>query len=122
TASAIVGDVIDIGRGGVRPTFGVPASDLSSAAQRPEDSLASAYYLRLTVIDKPGVLAQVTKVLGDAAVSIDQMRQIGRQPDAATVLVVTHEAAHGQVRDAVDQISRLDVSLAEPIALTIERA
>ncbi|MEO1504243.1 MAG: homoserine dehydrogenase [Pseudomonadota bacterium] len=122
TASAIVGDVIDIGRGGVRPTFGVPASDLSSAAQRPEDTLASAYYLRLTVIDKPGVLAQVTKVLGDAAVSIDQMRQIGRQPDAATVLVVTHEAAHGQVRDAVDQISRLDVSLAEPIALTIERA
>ena len=121
TASAIVGDVIDVARGGLRPAFGVPAADLAEAPRLPAETLESAYYLRLTVVDRPGVLARVTKALGDAQVSIDQMRQQGRRPDAATVLVVTHEVADGKLREAVQAIAALDVSLAEPVALRIER-
>ncbi|MEO1291695.1 MAG: homoserine dehydrogenase [Pseudomonadota bacterium] len=122
TASAIVADIVDIARGGLRPAFGQPAASLRRADRLSPDSTRSAYYLRLTVEDAPGVLAQVTRALGDAGVSIDQMRQLGRAPAAATVLIVTHEIEDRAIRTAVAEIDGMPLSQDPPVVLRIERA
>lgn len=122
TASAIVADIIDIARGNHRPCFGVSASQLAPMRRVSLDALPARYYIRLSVNDQPGALARIAGCLGDDGVSIDQMRQHGRRPEPATVLIVTHEAPDGAVRATLEAISRLDVCLAEPVALRIESA
>lgn len=122
TASAIVADIIDIARGDARPAFGAPVARLEALPRVDPGDVRRAYYLRLTLIDQPGALAQIASVLSDEGVSIDQMRQLARKPEAATVLIVTHEVADRALRAAVETISGLGVSLAEPVALRIERA
>jgi homoserine dehydrogenase len=76
-----------------------------------------AYYLRLMVIDRPGVMAEVTAVLRDAGVSLQSMLQHGRAPgEAVPIVLVTHEtreAAMMQARDAIADLS----SVLEPPAL-----
>src|SRR5690606_6452156 len=73
TASAVMGDVVDIARGLRLPTFGQPATSL--AMPTPARANAPApYYLRLHLLDKPGALAKVATVLGDSGVSISRMR------------------------------------------------
>lgn len=120
TASAIVADVLDIARGDRRAAFGQPYATLApGGAAAP--AARSAYYLRLNLIDQPGALAKVTAALGDDGVSIDQMRQFGRKPDPATVLIVTHEVEQRALKSALSTIEQLPVSLAEPVAIRIER-
>ena len=49
------------------------------------------YYLRMTLVDKPGALAKIATALGEAGISIDRMRQYGHADTAAPVLIVTHK-------------------------------
>ncbi len=122
TASAIVADIIEIARAGARPPFGVRQSARTPLRRLSADALESAYYLRLSLDDQPGALAKVAAQLGHEGVSIDQMRQLGRRPDPATVLIVTHDCPDRAIRAAVSQIAALPVSREEPVALRIERA
>ncbi len=94
TASAIVGDIIDVARGLVIPPFGQPAGSLAAAA-RAGDGAAAAYYLRFLVADAPGVLAKVAAALGDAGISINRMRQVEHESEEAPILIVTHRAERG---------------------------
>ena len=89
TASAVMADVIDIARGLRGPVFGRPAASLGRAVPAPEATPA-AHYLRLELLDKPGVLAKVAASLGEAGVSIDRMRQYQHDGPSAPVLIVTH--------------------------------
>jgi homoserine dehydrogenase len=119
TASAVIGDLVDIARGNVRPAFGLPAAALA----RPERSSVgseAAYYLRLTLRDRPGALAQVATVLGEHDVSIDRMRQYGHRGTEAPVVILTHPTEGRTVSAALAGIAALDVSLADPVALRIE--
>ena len=122
TASAIVADIVDIARGDRRPTFGQPVETLIAPPRADVGSVESVFYMRMTLEDRPGALAQVAHALGAAGVSIARMRQIGRKPDAATVLIVTHETSERALRVAIADIAALEVSLAEPAALRIEAA
>ncbi len=119
TASAILGDVIDVARGLVIPPFGRPAASLVRAA-RVSEGAEAAYYLRLTLADAPGVLARVAAALGDAGVSINRMRQYEHATEEAPVLIVTHRTRRAPLDQALAVISRLDVCRAEPVALRIE--
>ncbi|MCI4664186.1 MAG: homoserine dehydrogenase [Neomegalonema sp.] len=121
TASAIVADIVDIARGDRRPAFGVPAAAMAEPVRVDAQAALGAHYIRLSLVDRPGVLAQVTGKLGDAGVSIDQLRQIGRSPDPATVLFVTHEAPENALRAALEGVSALDVCLEPPAAFRIAR-
>ncbi|MGR3504017.1 homoserine dehydrogenase [Pseudaestuariivita sp.] len=121
TASAVMSDVIDLARGTRVSTFGVPAASLVPA--KPAKSVTpAAYYLRLQLLDKPGALAKVAQVLGEAAISIDRMRQTAHD-DAATapVLIVTHRAAPADLEQALTGIAQLDVVEGTPVALRIEQ-
>ena len=119
TASAVMGDVIDIARGLRLPTFGQPAASL--AVPTPAKTATPApYYLRMTLLDKPGALAKIATCLGEAGVSIDQMRQYGHQGVNAPVLIVTHKAARDDIDHAVGLFAGTGVLVGAPVALRIE--
>lgn len=122
TASAIVGDIIDIARFGADAPFGAPASEMAPAPRAEPSAARAAYYLRLGLVDRPGALAEVAATLAAADVSVDRMRQLGRDPEAATVLIVTHETTDGALRRAVAAIDALSVSQSPAVALRIEDA
>ena len=119
TASAVMADVCDLARGALGPVFGIPAGDLA-----PSETAASpapaAYYLRMELADKPGALAKIAAVLGDAGVSIDRMRQYGHDASTAPVLFVTHKAQQSAVDVALDAMESTGVLASAPVALRIE--
>lgn len=122
TASAVMSDVIDLARGLRLPTFGQPAHTL--AAPVPAKSATPApYYLRMTLLDKPGALAKIATRLGEAGISIDQMRQInqpGEEDDDAIVIFVTHKAAPADIAHALASFAATGVLVGRPVAIRIE--
>ena len=122
TASAVMGDVVDIARGVRLPTFGVPASQLKKA-QPARAATPAPYYLRMTLLDKPGALAKIATCVGDAGISIDQMRQINKpdvEDDNALVLIVTHKAAPADIAHAMSLFPKTGVLMGAPVAIRIE--
>ncbi|MBV9783610.1 MAG: homoserine dehydrogenase [Acidisphaera sp.] len=123
TASAVVADLIDIARGRATPVWGAASGALSTAPSVPMSAHVGAYYLRLMVVDRPGVIADVTAVLRDAGVSLESMLQRGRSPgEAVPVVLVTHETGETAMRAALDRISTLDAVLEAPTLIRIEAA
>ena len=121
TASAVMGDVMDIARGFRLPTFGRPATSLVAAVPA-KSATPAPYYLRMTLLDKPGALAKVATCLGEAGISIDQMRQINQpgEDDNATVLIVTHKAAPADIAHALSGFSATGVVQGAAVAIRIE--
>ena len=123
TASAVVADLIDIARGNRVPVWGASSAALSDAPSVPMDAHVGAYYLRLMVVDRPGVIADVTAVLRDQGVSLESMLQHGRSPaEAVAVVLVTHETTEAAMRAAVARIAALDAVLETPALIRIETA
>ncbi|EYD76101.1 Homoserine dehydrogenase [Rubellimicrobium mesophilum DSM 19309] len=119
TASAVLSDLVDIARGNRLPTFGQPASTLRQA--RPAKAAVPApYYLRLHLLDKPGALAKVARVLGDAGISIDRMRQYGHEDATAPVLIVTHKTTRAALDEAMGGFEETGVMVDRPVAIRIE--
>jgi homoserine dehydrogenase len=119
TASAVMADIIDLARGIRVPTFGQPVATLREATAA-RASLPAPYYLRMKLIDKPGALAKVATVLGEAGVSIDRMRQYGHMDTDAPVLIVTHRTGRDALARAIDGFPATGVVLGSPVALRIE--
>ena len=80
-----------------------------------------AYYLRLMVVDRPGVIADVTAILRDLGVSLESMLQHGRAPgEAVPVVLVTHETQESAMTAALARIAALDAVLETPTLIRIE--
>ncbi len=121
TASAVVADLIDIARNRFTPVWGASAASLSSAPSVPMSSHVGPYYLRLMVVDRPGVIADVTAILRDMGVSLESMLQRGRSPgEAVPVVLVTHETRESAMREALDRIGALPTVMEEPTLIRIE--
>jgi homoserine dehydrogenase len=121
TASAVVADLIDIARGRQTPVWGAGSAALSSEPSRPMDSHQGAYYLRLMVLDRPGVIADVTGILRDHGVSLESMIQRGRSAvGAVPVVLTTHDCGEAAMRDALRRIAALDAVLEPPALIRIE--
>ncbi len=121
TASAVVADLIDIARNRHTPVWGAAASALSNAPSVPMSAHVGAYYLRLMVVDRPGVIADVTAVLRDKGISLESMLQRGRSPgEAVPVVLVTHETRESAMREALDQIAALNTVMEAPTVIRIE--
>jgi homoserine dehydrogenase len=118
TASAVVADIIDTARMISNPEIGVPAlafrdDSLTDMPILPMSDVVSAYYLRITAVDKPGVLADITEILGDRGISIEAIIQ--KEPrgvDAASqrvpVIILTREIREAVMMDAIAHIEKLD--------------
>ena len=119
TASAVMADVIDIARGLRLPTFGQPAASLAIPTAA-KTATPAPYYLRMTLLDKPGALAKIATCLGEAGVSIDQMRQYGHLGVNAPVLIVTHKATRGDIDHATGLFAATGVLVGAPVVLRIE--
>jgi homoserine dehydrogenase len=121
TASAVVADLIDIARGRATPVWGVASSALSHAPSLPMSQRVGAYYLRLMVVDRPGVIADVTAALRDNAISLESMLQRGRAPgEAVPVVVTTHDCEEAQMRAAIARIEALEAVVEKPALIRIE--
>lgn len=119
TASAVMGDVIDLARGIRIPVFGQPAVSLADPVAAAVAAPAP-FYLRMTLQDKPGALAKVATILGEAGVSIDRMRQRGHDEETAPVLIVTHRCTRDALDHALARLPATGVVVGEPVAMRIE--
>jgi homoserine dehydrogenase len=121
TASAVVADLVDIARNRFTPVWGAASAELSNAPSVPMSAHVGAYYLRLMVVDRPGVIADVTAVLRDLGISLESMLQRGRAPgEAVPVVLVTHETQESAMREALTRIAAMDAVLEAPTLIRIE--
>jgi homoserine dehydrogenase len=121
TASAVVADLLDIAAGRRTPTFAVPATALKKIPASPMLHHQGAYYIRLMVFDRPGVIADITAALRDELVSLESMIQRGRAPgEAVPVVLTTHVTEEAAMRRALARIADLDSVLEPPRMIRIE--
>ena len=121
TASAVVADLIDIARGNRPATFAVPAGSLTQLPSLSMDRHEGCYYLRLVVMDKPGVIADVAAALRDEQISVEAMLQRGRAPDeAVSVVITTHETQEGPMLRALKPIAAIEATVEPPRMIRIE--
>jgi homoserine dehydrogenase len=114
TASAVVADIMDIARGAYYRPFTIAAEHLKKAQFSDMDSLRTSYYLRLSVADKPGVLAAITGVFSKEGISVDSFLQHPpKSGETAQVVITTHETVELHMRHAIKSIAALD-SVTEP--------
>jgi homoserine dehydrogenase len=124
TASAVVADLVDTARGVRLPVFSVPASRLAKLPAAPMERHTGAYYVRLMVLDRPGVIAGVAAALRDEQVSMESMLQRGRSHDpgaAVPVVLTTHETEEAAMARAVARIARLDTIVEKPCVIRVEQ-
>ena len=121
TASAVVGDLIEIVRGKSAPMLGFKAPLEKGLTLKNIDSIESRYYLRLKVADEAGVLAQITKVLGAHNISIKMLIQ-RESPDKkeAILLLSTHKSNESDMKKAITSLCALEVVSEKPFMIRIE--
>ncbi|WTX00573.1 homoserine dehydrogenase [Streptomycetaceae bacterium NBC_01309] len=108
TASAVLGDLVAVCRNKLSETTGPGESAYANLEVRPVGQAVTRYHLNLDVADKPGVLAAVAAVFAKHDVSIDTVRQQGRDGDA-TLVIVTHSATDAALSATVDELRGLDI-------------
>jgi homoserine dehydrogenase len=122
TASAVVGDLLDIACGRHAPTFGVPAEALAATPSLPMDHHTGPYYVRLMVIDKPGVFADIAATLRDAEISFESVLQRSRAPGGVVpVVLTTHETSEASMQAAMAAIEAIEAVREPPHMIRIER-
>jgi homoserine dehydrogenase len=122
TASAVMADILDIARGTRLPTFGAPAATLKRPVIVPMSEHVGPCYLRFTVIDRPGVIAVLSRCLADQAVSIESMLQRSRAPgEPVPVVMITHEAREASMTKALAAIVAAGVVTEQPVMIRMEK-
>ena len=120
TASAVAADLIDIARGFGGPAFGIHAAALAVLPPAPAATRAGRYYLRLTVADRPGVMAELTAALRDCGVSIESLIQRGTAASGdAIVVIVTHTAGEAQVAASLARMAASPDVTGTPVLMHI---
>ncbi len=122
TASAVVADLVDVVRAITTdpdnrvPHLAFQSNALQDTPVLPIGEVRTAHYLRMSVINRPGVLALITRILGDKGISIETILQKGtylqaeatRPDDRVTILLMTQEALDKDIGDAIDRIEQLE--------------
>lgn len=123
TASAVVADLIDVARGRLPPLYGVAATHLAEIPVSPMEQHVGEYYVRLTVADRPGVIADVSAILRDERISIESLLQRARavSGEAVPVVMITHETEEAAMRRALAKIGALGSVMAPPCMIRIEQ-
>ena len=127
TASAVVSDIVDIAReimkgvSCLKPARAYPEQESESIVLLPMDEICTNYYFRFAAIDRPGVLSQISGILGNRNIGIAAVIQKGRRQSGAVPLVITtHKAREKDVQEALVEIDKLDVVLDKTMVIRIE--
>ena len=111
TASSVCADIVDIARSplGSGPALGLPAASLAAKALIAADDIASEWYVRLTVADRPGVMSNITQTLADRDISIESLVQKAPLSGQAEVPIVllTHQTPGSVISEAIVEITGL---------------
>jgi homoserine dehydrogenase len=128
TASAVIADLVDIARlSAADPEHRVPhlafqPDAMSDIPILPMEDITTSYYLRIRVADKLGVLANVTRILADATISVDAMLQ--KEPDEGEtqtdIIILTHQTQERNVLSAIVQIERLSTVVGKITKIRLE--
>ena len=96
-------------RSAVTPVFSLPVERLSHLPPAQMGRHRGAYYIRLMVVDQPGVLASIARILGDARISIASViqKEIHEASTDAELVIMTHEAREASVQDALKAVQHL---------------
>ena len=127
TASAMVGDLIDVVTGRAELTsrvLGLWTEPAQPLRQTPAHEIRCRYYLRFTIADRPGVLAALATILGEHGISIASVIQHDPGDDApddsVPLVIMTHLATQAALHAAIAKIDRLDVVRASSVCLGVE--
>jgi homoserine dehydrogenase len=128
TASAVIADLVDVTRLHTAdpenrvPHLAFQADQLVDLPILPIDEVETAYYLRMRVEDKPGVLADVTRILADHNISIDAMLQQepGEGESQADIITLTHRAIEKNVNAAIARIEDLSTVIGKVTRIRLE--
>ncbi len=127
TASAVVSDIVDIARnilsGAARriPPLSYQRESISRIPVLSIDDLVTHYYFRFAALDRPGVLSTISGILGKYDISLQSVHQKGRKTNGSVPLVMlTHRAKEADVKQALAEISDLNVVSDEPVLIRIE--
>ena len=128
TASAVVADLVDVTRlHTADPHHRVPhlafqPDQLSDTPILPMDEVRTAYYLRLRAFDRPGVLADITRILADSGISIDAMVQ--KEPaegeEQVNIILLTHITVEKNINAAITKIEALDTVAGQVMRIRLE--
>ena len=128
TASAVIADLVDVTRLHTSdPEHRVPhlafqPDQITELPMLPIDEVETSYYLRLRVDDKPGVLADVTRILADQSISIDAMLQ--REPEEGEsqtdIIILTHITIEKNMNAAIAKVESLDSVTGKVTRLRLE--
>lgn len=120
TASAVVANIIDIARAGKSsPMLGFDKPLEHGLFLKDKDTINSKYYLRFNVMDKPGVLAEITKLFGEHNISIETILQRPSDSEAVNLLLSTHMAVERDIQDVIAVCEALDFVVAKPVMIRI---
>lgn len=125
TGSAVVSDLADLGGDIIKGVKGgnliLPLASSKEGAIKAIDEVTTPYYLRFTALDRPGVLSKISGILGDHEISIASVIQKGRKiKEAVPIVMMTHEAAERNIRQALREIDGLDVIQAKTTLIRVE--
>ncbi len=127
TASAVVGDIIDVARnimagiGRRCAPLGYRDEAVATLALKPMGEIESKYYIRFSAVDRPGVLAKISGVLGRYNISIESMVQSARMAgEEVPIVIMTHEAFERDVMKALDEIDTFDIITQKSQLIRIE--
>ena len=128
TASAVIADLVDVTRMHTAdPEHRVPhlafqPDQLSNIPFLPMGEVRTSYYLRMRVLDRPGVLADITRILADRDISIDAMIQ--KEPpegeDRTDIILLTHQSIERQIIDAIAKIESLPTVNGKVVRIRME--
>jgi len=126
TATAVLADIIEIARNRIHgkslriPPLGYSMGSLSRFPLRRIDDLKTEYYLRFMVLDRPGVLAQISAILGHHGISIASVIQKEeREGKSVPVIMHTRSARERDIKKAISQINRLKVTKAKSVFIRV---
>jgi len=126
TASAVVGDIVDLARGNQVATFGRPSGALEKPVRAPMQRHEGGYYIRLQVMDRPGAAAIIATRMAERGISLESILQKGRgvrrsESGAVPVILITYATTELLIRNAVAAIAEDGVLDGPPQVIRIER-
>lgn len=127
TASAVLGDIVDLARNirhgaaGRVPLAAYQPDRIRAIPVLPVTEIVTHYYFRFAALDRPGVLSTIAGILGKYGISIKTVQQKGRKTNGTVpIVMLTHNAREADVRAAIKEIAVLDVVGAKPVLIRIE--
>ncbi len=128
TASAVIADIVDVARfvqakdGHAVPYLGFRSEQIKPMPVLSIEDISSAYYLRMTAEDHPGVLAKVASIMSDIGINIESVMQKESERDGDTIplVMLTHEVRERQINTAIEQIEALDTIVGSVVRIRVD--